>query len=337
MNSAAILLSIALATALPAAAQGYNTIIRQIQQTTGVVWDAPVAAAGEALSQMQLESGGALFQLHTVKTDGSASYLLDQKLVGAYLPQATVKLTSEDPYTKVTRTRCDRPFNLEITVTGLMSGTNLQDAAKKVLVQQFATKYPAGGMLTVAQATAGTPVATSYLEANGTTRYNFSLTALRGTDATKVTGEEHFLVHALPDTAVTQTQIAGGFIQILPMASGTISGIASGSVIGFKTPVLRVDLKDLYPRSDTWLQIYPGAPKLGTAGTTLAGSMLVLDQEKTDSRTLLVSNWDSAIKNEGLHTIELLTQTPFGLERLGFVSFQVDRTIHMQGTFVNLE
>ncbi|BCU78506.1 hypothetical protein [Luteolibacter sp. LG18] len=344
------LLFTALATAAaisPLAAQttGYTTFIRQTQQSTGVVWDMPFTAlTGSSASQLALETNGALFQLYAVKTSGNVSYLLDQKLVGAYVPTATVTITSQDPYTKVTRTRADKPFTVNINVAGLVSGTTtsggtvIPDAAKKVLVQRFTTSYPAGGTLTMAQATAGTPKSTSYIQTNGLTATTYPVTGLTpaaGQLATKVSGEEWYLVHALADSTIVQTQIASGYIQILPVPSGSISGLANGDTIRFKAPTVTLPLQDLYPRSDTWLQVYPGNPVLGTVGTTVPGSMLVLDQEKADTRTLTLTNWDSVFKTDGVYTLELLTKTVFGTERLSYMTITVDRTLNVQATMVD--
>ncbi|MGC4016049.1 MAG: hypothetical protein QM755_16205 [Luteolibacter sp.] len=343
-----LLATLATASAIaPLAAQStsYTTFIRQSQQSTGVVWDMPFTTlTGSSASQLALETNGALFQLYAVKTSGAVSYLLDQKLVGAYIPTATVTMLSEDPYTKVVRTRADRPFSAQLNVSGLVTGTTtsggtvITDGAKKVLVQRYTTNYPAAGTLTVAQATAGTPKQTWYQTTNGTATTSYSVTGLTPTSgqlATKVTGEEWFLVQALADSTIAQTQIASGYIQIHPVPSGTISGVSNGDVIRLKAPTITLPLKDMYPRSDTWLQVYPGSPVLNTVGTTVPGSMLVLDQEKPDTRTLTISDWDTVFKTDGPYTIELLTKTFVGTERLAYVTVTVKRTLSIQAAMVD--
>jgi len=331
----------------PLAAQSasYTTFIRQTQQSTGVVWDQPFTTlTGSSTAQLAMETNGALFQLYAVKTSGAVSYLLDQKLVGAYLPTATVKTVTEDPYTKVTRTRADRPFSVQINVAGLVSGTTtsggtvITDGAKKVLVQRYATNYPASGVLTLATATAGSTKQTWYQTTNGTATTTYTGTGLTPTSgqlATKVTGEEWFLVQALADSTIAQTQIASGYVQIHPVPSGSISGIVNGDIIRLKAPTITLPLKDMYPRSDTWLQVYQGNPVLGTVGTTVPGSMLVLDQEKPDTRTLTISDWDSVFTTDGAYTIELLTKSFVGTERLAYVTVTVKRTLSIQATVVD--
>ncbi len=64
------LLPLVLAGGAVATAQSanYTTFIRQVQLPTGVTWDATVAAAGERLSELAIDPGGARFELWTVQT-----------------------------------------------------------------------------------------------------------------------------------------------------------------------------------------------------------------------------------------------------------------------------
>jgi hypothetical protein len=98
----------------------YKNIVRQTQQGTGVVWDMQdVATNGSAPSALLLENGGSLFQLWCINQTAVKDHLLDQKLVGAYLPKADVKITTRDPHAAVARTRIDQPFTVEIQVSDL--------------------------------------------------------------------------------------------------------------------------------------------------------------------------------------------------------------------------
>jgi len=342
-----LLAGIGVIAPLSAQTTGYTTFIRQTQQPTGVTWDLPFTSlTGSATSVLGLDSTGSLYQLYAVQSSTGTSYLLDQKLVGAYLPTASVTVTSKDPYTAVTRTRADQPFTVTMTVGGLVSGTTtaggavIPDAAKKVLVQRYTTNYASsGGSLTFAQATAGTPKSTSYITTNGTTATTYpvtGLTPLSGQLSTKVTGEEWFLIQALADTSVAQTQIASGHVQILPVASGSITGMATGDTLKFKAPNLQLVLQDLYPASTTWLQAYPGAAVLGTTGLTVPGSTLVLDQAAPDTRTITLSGWDNTVfPTDGLYTLELLTKTIYGTDRLAYVTITVNKTITVQSAIVD--
>ena len=127
-----------------------------------------------------------------------------QRLVGAYLPTAEITIVTEDPFPGIPRTRADRPFDVEVTVHGLLSGPGLPEASKKVLFEQYAAHYPQSQTLTRDEALAGNPIRTTYIEQNEMTKYQFPSTSLTGPDLTKVSGEEHFIVHALPDGEIAK-------------------------------------------------------------------------------------------------------------------------------------
>lgn len=313
----------------------YVNFVRQIQQGTTVVWDMPVAAIGAAPSALALGSGGALFQLWTIEKTTAKDYLLDQKLVGAYLPTADIKIKTLDPYAAWPRTRVDQPFSVEITVNGLLAGTGLPDAATKVLLEQHIQNYAVGQTtLDPAVVAANTPFSTGYLTSNGLNKLNFAASSLKATDPTKATGEEHFIVHALADGTITQTQIASAHVQVLPIASGAISGITSGQQLRLQIPTIQLTLKDLYPRSDTYFMLYPGTSVNGVTGTPLVA--YPVDRDTTQSTLLTCTNLGSAITKSGTYTVALISTTVYGTELLAPpITFSVNGTISVHATMVN--
>jgi hypothetical protein len=52
---------------------------------------------------------------------------------------------------------------------------------------------------------------------------------------------------------------------------------------------------------------------------------------------LIIDNYDSALNTDGRWTMELLTTTPFGTDRLAYVSFNIDRTMEVNGSFTTIE
>ena len=126
-------------------------------------------------------------------------------------------------------------------------------------------------------------------------------------------------------------------VQIWPVADGSITGIAGGEVIRFDAPQLTITLHDLYPDSTTYAQVYEGAPRLGADGKVVTGSALVLYGANPVDRTLTISDWDSVLGDDGPWTVEVLTKTPFGIDRLDYVSFTLDRTMEVNGTFTTIE
>jgi hypothetical protein len=317
-----------------AVGEGYTNFVRQNQQTSGVVWDMPVVPTGTGTSLAALEDKGAVFQLWTVQTSPLTQYLLDTKLVSAYMPTAVITIVTEDPYTTVARTRADRPFTVNINVAGLITTgitATTPDASKRVLLQQYVAPYPTGvTSLVPSVVSSGTPFMQAYITTNGTTTLKFAKTSIKATDPTQATGEEHFLVQALADASIAQTQIARNFVQIWPVASATLAGISSGDKIRSSAPTVKVTFTNLYPRSDSWVQVYPGNPVLGTTGTTIPGSYLVLDQAKGDTRTLTLTGYEAVFPTDGVYTMEALTKTPFGTDRLTYVTFTVARTLSVR-------
>jgi hypothetical protein len=333
-----LLLGTLLCSHAQAAGEGFVNFIRQQQKTTGVVWSMPVVPVGNGPSQLPLEKDGALFQLWTIEQATAKDYLLDQKLVGAYLPSASISIRTLDPYSAVPRTRADQPFTVTYNVSGLLSGTGLPEASTRVLLEHHLANYKGEQKsIPAAQAIAGSPFSSSYLTANGNTTQSYAVTNLKAADPTLATGEEHFVIHALADDSAQQTQLATAHVQVWPVASGAIQGIAQGERVRFHAPALTVTLTDLYPRSNTWVQVYKGEPKLNTAGTQVTGSVLVLDQDRSDSRVLTVSDYDTALTEDGTYTMELLTETPFGIDRLHYLTFVVDRKLEIRAQLGGLD
>jgi len=313
----------------------YVNFVRQTQQGTGVVWDMPVAAAGAASSALALESQGALFQLWTINSSTAKDYLLDQKLVGAYLPKADIKIITLDPYTAVPRTRIDQPFSVEIQVAELLSGTGLPDAATKVLLEQHIQAYPAGQTtLDPVVVASNTPLSSAYLSQNGKTVLKFSASSLKATDLTKATGEEHFIVKALADGTIAQSQIASARVQVWPVASGSIIGLTAGQEYRYQIPTVQLNLNDLYPRSDTYFMLYAGTQVNGVEGTVIKS--FPVDRDQTVTQILSVTELSSAFKSDGTYTVALISETVYGRELLcPPVTFTVKRALAVNAMQVN--
>ena len=332
-------LLLAIISAAPAlAGDTWVNFIRQNQVKSGVVWDMPVDAQGNGPSALTLEEDGALFQLWTIKQESFKDYLLDQKVVGTYLPSAEIRIQTGDPYPNVHRTRADQPFTVEIEIGGLLGGTGVPEAAKRVLAEHHLASYSAGQTsIDPRVATGSSPASSGYITTNGTMVLNFTGSTLPASDPTHAMGEEHFVVHSLPDLDAPQTQIASNFVQVWPVASGSIAGIEAGDTVRFNTPPLQLLLDNLYPSSTTYLQIYPGASRLGVDGKRVDGTVLVLDQDTKEDRIIALTDWEDAIGDEGEYTMEIITETPFGPERLTSLSFNVDRVLAVNALIGDFE
>lgn len=315
----------------------YTNFIRQVQLPSGVQYDASVAATGEQLSPLEINPGGARFELWTVNSTPLTSYLLDTRYVGAYVPIGQVALRSEDPYPTIPRTRADRPFFVDLSVSGLLSGATDPEASRTVRLLRHVQSYGVGGTGIGIDRSQAILLSQSSINSNGTQTLTYAVTSIPGSDRTKIRGEERFSIFSLPDYQAPSSQLASGFIQIWPVADGSISGIASGQKIRFTLPTVVLSINDIYPNSRIYAQVYRGDPRLNQTGTVVPGSVLVLNESVPQNRTITLRNYDEAFDADGRWTMELLTTTPFGTDRLAFVSFDLDRTLKVNGTVTTIE
>ena len=329
-------LMLLMALAAPASAQQEHFhFIRQHQQTTGIVWDMPVSTEGRSPSPLSLESGGALFQLWTVSSAPPRDYLLDQKLVGAYLPKAEVTIVTLDPYGEIPRTRVDQPFRVEIQVSDLLTGLDLPQAASSVLLERHVAHFPKNPntgetiqSLDTVEVLSGTPRSSALISSNGQHVLSYDASSVTSADPTKASGEEHFVIHALPDGDVPQSQIASAKVQVWPVASGEIKGVRTGDRVRFQMPQVELLLHDLYPRSDTFLLLFEGTQYQGVDGKIVKA--FPMDRETSESHVLRVTELESKLENDGDYTLVLVSETVFGREMLcPPVTFNIRRTLHV--------
>lgn len=320
-----------------ALAQTYTNFIRQVQLPTGVEWDVTVENTGEQLSPLAIDPGGARFELWTVKSDPLTSYMLDTKYVGSYVPIAQVRIVSDDPYELIPRTRADRGFRVEITVSGLLSGATDPEASKSVNLFRHVQSYGPNGTGVNLNRKNATLLSTASISENGTVTLTYAVTAVPGGDRLKVRGEERFSVFSLADYQAPESQLDSQFIQVWPVADATIDGLQNGMVIDGKAPTFSIDLNDLYPDSWTYAQVYQGAPRLGVNGTIVPGSSKVIDVSVPQNADLIIPDWDDVFDADGQWTLEVVTVTPFGVDRLAYVTLELDRIITVNGGVTSRE
>ena len=330
---------------LAAQTETYINYIRQYQTPSNVTWDCSeaVASSGSQPSALAINPGGARFDLWTVKSSPFTEYLLNTCYVGTYVPLATVVIRSEDPYPTIRRTRADRPFYVDVTVEGLLLGAADPEAAKKVKLLRHVQSYGVGGTgveIDRKQAILLSPQVE--ITTTGMQTLTYAVNSVPGADRAKVRGEERFSIFSIADIRpptynVPEIQISSQFIQIWPVADASIIGIASGQQIRYELPQVTLTYNDLYPNSTTYAQVYKGNAQLGVTGTIVPGSALVINDSVPQSRVLVVNKYDSVFDADGLWTMELLTVTPFGTDRLAYVSFEIDRTMKIYGSFTTIE
>lgn len=321
----------------------YTNFIRQVQlPDEDIQRDVAVEAAGQIQSPLEINPTGARFELHTVQTEPFLSKLLDTRYVGSYVPMADIVIRTEDTASLTPRTRADRPFYVDVTVDGLKDGAEFPDAAKKVKFYHHVQSYGDGDGTDIDRDLA-TLTSQVFLDDNKTETLTYTLSVIPGDDRSKIRGEERFSIFSLEDfksatEVIPETQLAGQTVQIWPVANGTISGISDGETIEFSTPTLTLSITDIYPDARVYAQVYQGAKRDdGHVGTIVPGSAVAVNESVPQNRLLTVSEWDSVITANGTWTMELLTFTPFGIDRLDWVTFNVDRTISVNAGITTTE
>jgi hypothetical protein len=321
-------------------AQGlYSHFIRQVQMPSGVQWDVPVTLTGARNSQLSIDGGGARFELWTVLSSPVASYLLDTRFVSTYAPVAEVAITSEDPYRVLPRTRADRPFQVTVQVQGLLNQTGAPEASMAVKFLRHAQSYGPLGVGENLDRSQATLINQSLITRNGPETLSYTINSVPGANRAKVRGEERFSVYSLADPASLspESQIASRHIQIWPVADGSITGVQPGQKVRMQMPQLTFTVNDIYPGGMIHAQAYQGPAKLGTAGTLIPGTSYGPIGDVPENKIMVLDRYDSVFGKDGIWTVELLTTTPFGVDRLAHVSFEIDREITVNGNITTIE
>jgi len=342
----ALISGLMLAGYLPASAS--VDFIEQVDLATGLVYqvyvdgpEEPGSKNGNQLSPMPVGSSGSTYQLYAKGLDpDNTVYLLDEKYVAPYTPEAIIAITSEDPHS-TPRTRADEPFNVDISVAGLLEpGEDVPEAALNVYFSELTMNYDPDLNRAPRDGTAEEILVDDFfLVENGEFRRS-GMTKLTSEVFFKERGEEIFRAYALPDADLDWLQIASGRIQVWPIADVEIFGMDENQEITRSLPNITVNLKDLYPDSTTSVQIYKGAPALGKEGDQIQGAKVSFNSIVPQDAQILVRNWDRYAVDDGVYTIEVITLTPFNNrapERLAWLTFSVDRTISMKGSATTSE
>ena len=303
-------IAIILAAGPLAAAEDSTIITRAVHETSGVVWDMP-----EPLS---VAPGPNRAMIRKWRVKPQESELLGQRLVGPFLPTATIKVTTLDFESDEPRTRVDQPFTLDIHLGGLLTEGGFQRSVSSVLLERQVT--PAES--------AESRSDHAWLDMNGSNVLRFPSSSLTAQDPTKASGTETFLVHALAGEKSTQGPIASASIRVLPVASAEIRGIRQGELVNRRAPKIQLVLKDLYPKSRTSLVLYEGREINGNPGITV--KTLVTDRKDPLSTTIRVEDFSAHMTTNGTYTLALVSETVYGRELLcAPVTFDVQRPARM--------
>ena len=228
---------------------------------------------------------------------------------------------------------------MTFNVNGLLPpGPEVPLAAQKVAITHGAFLYPDGSHSLEGVANPNeTTVQQGFLDQNGDSLMSFSVCNLHASDLPSAEGEEVFTVSALADFGVSAAVLDSKRVQIWPIAEGHLAGFDPQTEYD-TVPSVTVDLKDLYPSSATYVRVYPGAPSANPVDAQIVSASYVLINDSIpQDRALSLADLDAYLTEHGLHTVEILHETPFGTDLLYSSSLIVDRKIKMKGSFFSRE
>lgn len=303
----------------------YTHYIRQVAYPESLVHDTIVASSGQMQGQ-PLGTTGSRYELWCIRLSPMKALLVAETICSGSLPSASVTIRSADPYPYLPRTRADKPFQVDIAVQGLLDDPEAPEPSRSVTLQKTAQSYGAAGIGDDIDRSAAVILNQTAVNANGSTTLAIPSHSLPGDDSMKVRGEQRFSILTIGSLSMPASVIASQFIQIWPVADAAIEGIAAGQTIGPETPLLTFHLNDLYPSSTTYAQIYKGSPRVGVVGRVIPDSTFVINTSTPQSRVATKQDYLSLFDSDGIWTMEIVTETPFGSDRIACVSFTVQGT-----------
>ncbi len=333
-------------------------LLRQYNYSTGIFYYLYLNRdEGTVNSPMTVPSPGSCFDLFG-RGGGCRDtyyYHLDTKIVGTYMPEATVSISSADPSEDL-RTRADIPYtvtlSLQKNLTYPYADAPEDDTNMTGLFVRYGENYPEG-TYRIEQSNIRRPYEIeSYTMSEGETSitvYNSILPS----NYTKATGEETFAIYSEPIPAdrcqrneIIRSILDSKTIKIWPVAEATIGGVEEGERYIHALPDLQLEFIDLYPNSLTYAQIYEGdeydleADNSALELTVVTASVRDYDTIVPQNQSILLQDWDSIIEEDGIYTVEVVTVTPFNNgqpERLAAVTFEVDQEVSVRGSMTTSE
>ncbi|NWK54427.1 hypothetical protein HW115_02310 [Verrucomicrobiaceae bacterium N1E253] len=281
--------------------------------------------------------GRSVFELITTNGESGEETLLDTVTVSSYLADASIQIQGPqaDPYNLIPsntpRTQVGQGFTLNYTISDLLpSGADTPEAASSLLFEHAVYNY-AEGQSSVAQGALPNKKNQSHLSQNGTFEHSLS-TSLSAADLTRVRGEETFTVYMKPDNENPDyKEIDSAKVIIWPISNGSMSGLIAGKTYS-KIPSVTLDLVDLYPGSDTYLEITSPA---------LDAPLIYGGRKNTSDVPLTVKyelkDLDLVLKKDGVYRIQLLHKSPFETLVFEDLSFEVSRVIKVNGNIISSE
>jgi len=341
-------------------------MLRQLDLDTGIVMDIySNLDVGSILAGMPITGSGAIFELWA-DVNGVMT-LLDIRGIGPYMPTATFLVTSQDPWQRtvmdpvsgtlvardIFRTRADIAFSVQATAGGLSTDPLLPMAARAVSLEIYGQNgdpvtYELGAEYALSDVSLAA-AAPSYTWTGLSQLTPFS-------DPEKEIGQQHFSMWTYADGTMPSWQVGRATVIIWPMASGTFNQVrdnASGQIDSFDSDQtfdgevrdILVNYVDLYPESNTYVQMYKGPQVTGAVGMPITVTSLDLAglgydvPQNSQPQGIKIRNVDLEevinIGGNGLYTLEIITgNLPWinggAYESVAYINFTVTRSVNIR-------
>lgn len=303
-----------------------------------------VDPVGTGMSALAIPEGGSEFTLWAIGQDAQGLpqwYEIDSQVVGAYMPTGELSISTEDPVVVngVHRTRIDRPFSVTYTVGGLKpAAADAPEAAKKVLLDHNIAYY-AEGYVSPNNLGSETDFLQSDITTNGVGTLSFPITNMTLADGALNAGREVFRLYALPDGVYAQNQLSEAKIDVWPIVSASFSGIEE--LTYSQLPEFSVLVSDIYPESHVYVVCYKGDDRTAaiSEGTyyefNTQGQRYNSDPIPIDA-VLPIDELAKGVTEAGNWTVEVLSDSIFGIESLRTLKFNYTSSIKVRGSINSL-
>ncbi len=266
----------------------------------------------------------------------------------------TTRIMPVNTPAKIRRTRVDRPFKVYVLTKKYNYGDPYPAAAGAVNFYHHTQSYGEDGigdLIDRSQAIESTPAYPQFVapdilcypQRTSPSQDVGYYSTIAGANRLKIRGEERFSVFSLedatiPNQVIAPNELSSNTLQVWPMSDGSISGIAMNEKINFKMPQVTFTYNDTYPGSHTFAQIYKGDVQDNVDGIIVPGSSKNNTEDYPDDYLESTGGeFDRMFDSDGRWTMEILTISPFDTIRLGYVSFDLDRTMEVNSTVTTIE
>lgn len=291
--------------------------------------DLPPSGTQEAAQGIM---GTSEFLLYAEDIHTGQDYLLDSTSASAYKQDAklSVEGPAADPYNlnlrdgDIPRTQVGQGFTLSYTVNGLLEGAETEsEAAKKLDFQRKTFKF-GKHQNNPGQGQGPSSAFSGEITKNG--HYEFKMnTAIPSENATETRGMETFSISSKDDYKTKGAALDTASINVWPISNGSFSGLKNGETYQ-NVPTVNVSLIDLYPGSDTYLEI---------SSPVLEAPIIYSSRKNTDNVPISVDyklkGLNETLEKDGTYIIRLLHISPFDTLEFDSVVIHVDRVFEIEG------